>query len=54
MRIVSCTQGGGWNFEPKNGYLNFAVGVGTTTNNYMADFASQIKNSLPHIQLSSP
>ena len=43
MRIVSCTQGGGWNFEPKNGYLNFAVGVGTTTNNYMADFASQIK-----------
>lgn len=43
MRIVSCTQGGGWNFEPKNGYLNFAVGVGTTTNSYMADFASQIK-----------
>ena len=37
-RLLSCTEGGGWNLEPggensSNG-MNFAVGTGTTSNTY--------------------
>lgn len=37
-RLLSCTEGGGWNLEPggensANG-MNFAVGTGTTSNSY--------------------
>lgn len=33
-RIVSCTEGGGWNFEPSNGKMNFAMGTGASSNTY--------------------
>lgn len=39
-RLASCTEGGGWNFESMSGALNFAVGVGATSNTYMTNFTS--------------
>lgn len=33
-RAISCTDGGGWNFEPSSGKMNFACGTGTSTNVY--------------------
>lgn len=33
-RAISCTEGGGWNFEPSSGKLNFAMGTGATSNTY--------------------
>ena len=33
-RAISCTEGGGWNFEPSSGKVNFAVGTGTSSNTY--------------------
>lgn len=44
MRLISCTEGGGWNFEPKSEGLNFAVGVGETSNTYTDAFSSQTIN----------
>ena len=44
MRLISCTEGGGWNFEPSNGGLNFSLGVGETSNTYTAAFSSQTIN----------
>lgn len=46
MRLISCTEGGGWNLEPhgdsaENG-MCFAVGTGTTSNSYL-NAVSQIK-----------
>lgn len=34
MRAISCTEGGGWNFEPGGDYIRFACGTGTTSNTY--------------------
>lgn len=34
VRPVSCTQSGGWNFESSNGYIQFPVGTGTSSNTY--------------------
>ena len=35
MRLVSCTESGGWNFEPaSNGSIAFAIGTGATSNTY--------------------
>ena len=39
-RIGSCTEGGGWNFEPMSGAMNFALGVGASSNVYMTNFTS--------------
>ena len=39
-RLASCTEGGGWNFEPMSGAMNFALGVGTSSNVYMTNFTS--------------
>ena len=39
-RIASCTEGGGWNFEPTSGGMNFALGVGASSNAYMNNFTS--------------
>lgn len=33
-RAISCTEGGGWNFEPASGKMNFAVGTGESSNTY--------------------
>lgn len=33
-RLISCTEGGGWNFEPVSGKIHFAIGTGSTSNTY--------------------
>jgi len=33
-RLMSCTEGGGWNFEPASGKMNFACGTGASSNVY--------------------
>ena len=33
-RLVSCTEGGGWNFEPNGGKMGFAMGTGASSNTY--------------------
>lgn len=33
-RFISCTEGGGWNFEPSGNNIHFAIGTGTTSNTY--------------------
>lgn len=33
-RLLSCTEGGGWNFEPSGGYLQFSIGTGQSSNVY--------------------
>ena len=34
-RLISCTEGGGWNFEPvSGGKIHFALGTGNTSNTY--------------------
>ena len=33
-RLISCTEGGGWNFEPSSSKIHFAIGTGTTSNAY--------------------
>lgn len=34
MRALSCTEGGGWNFEPASSKMNFACGTGASSNTY--------------------
>jgi hypothetical protein len=34
MRAISCTEGGGWNFEPQSSKMSFACGTGTSSNAY--------------------
>lgn len=47
-RFLSCTEWGGWNFEPGNaGLLNFSIGTGTTSNSYVASpTTGTLKSSL--------
>lgn len=34
-RLISCTEGGGWNFEPASGgKIHFSLGTGNTSNTY--------------------
>ena len=33
-RLISSTEGGGWNFEPSSGKMNFAMGTGVSSNTY--------------------
>lgn len=33
-RLISCTEGGGWNFEPASGKIHFSMGTGNTSNTY--------------------
>lgn len=49
-RLISCTEGGGWNLEPSgdsssNG-MNFAVGTGTTSNSYHSATSNIIVKNL--------
>lgn len=34
MRAISCTESGGWNFEPSSSKMNFACGTGESSNTY--------------------
>lgn len=34
QRMISCTEGGGWNFEPGSSKMRFACGTGATSNTY--------------------
>ena len=33
-RLISCTEGGGWNFEPSSGKMCFTCGTGASSNVY--------------------
>lgn len=41
-RAISCTEGGGWNFEPASGCMSFALGYGETSNTYSPTFSTQV------------
>lgn len=45
-RLASCTEGGGWNFEPSNGKMNFAMGTGASSNTYKSATSSRTLASL--------
>lgn len=50
MRALSCTDTGGWNFEPNSGKMCFAMGTGSTSNSYKnavgtTTFNSMVNNS---------
>lgn len=47
MRLVSCAESGGWNFEPNDG-MQFSVGTGTSSNTY-----KRVKDSTALSSLSS-
>lgn len=47
MRLASCTDSGGWNFEPSGG-MQFSVGTGTSSNTYKS-----VKDSTALSSLSS-
>ncbi len=34
MRAISCTEGGGWNFEPSSSKMCFVLGTGASSNTY--------------------
>lgn len=46
MRLASCTEGGGWNFEPSSGYVQFAMGTGASENTYKSVKSSVLFSSL--------
>ena len=33
-RLISCTESGGWNFEPSSSKIRFAIGTGANSNTY--------------------
>lgn len=41
-RAISCTESGGWNFQPVSGHMNFALGYGETSNTYTPHFSTQV------------
>lgn len=45
MRIASCTEVGGWNFEPGSGYLRFVLGTGTDSNVYKTAISKTLLKS---------
>jgi hypothetical protein len=45
-RMASCTEGGGWNFEPGSGKMNFAMGTGVSSNTYKSVLSTQELASL--------
>ena len=45
-RIGSCTEGGGWNFEPGSSKMNFAMGTGVSSNTYKSVLSTQTLASL--------
>lgn len=45
-RLASCTEGGGWNFEPSSSKMNFAMGTGASSNTYKSATSSRTLASL--------
>ena len=45
-RLMSCTEGGGWNFEPSSNKINFACGTGVSANTYKSATATTTWASL--------
>ena len=45
-RIASCTEGGGWNFEPNSGKIQFPIGTGASANTYQRALSSRTLASL--------
>lgn len=45
-RLISCTEGGGWNFEPGSGKMNFALGTGASSNTYKSALSTRTLASL--------
>ena len=41
-RAISCTESGGWNFEPVSGCMSFALGYGETSNTCTPSFSTQV------------
>ena len=39
-RAISCTESGGWNFEPASGAMRWAVGTGASSNTYITTCTS--------------
>ena len=48
MRLASCTESGGWNFEPTSNGIQFSIGTGTSSNTYKS-----VKDSTALSSLSS-
>lgn len=46
MRLASCTEGGGWNFEPNSSAMYFALGTGTDANTYKGARSSTLLANL--------
>jgi hypothetical protein len=51
-RLLSCTEGGGWNFEPSSNKIAFSIGTGSSSNIYKtvlsATTLSQLGNKWHH------
>ena len=45
-RLASCTEGGGWNFEPSSSKMNFAMGTGVSSNTYKSALSTRTLASL--------
>ena len=45
-RLLSCTEGGGWNFQPASGKIRFAYGIGTSSNTYYRATSTTTLSSL--------
>ena len=45
-RAISCTEGGGWSFEPSGGKMNFACGTGASSNTYKSVVSTTTLTSL--------
>ena len=49
-RLLSCTEGGGWNFEPcfppGGGRMNFAMGTGASSNTYKSASGTTVLSTL--------
>ena len=46
-RALSCTEGGGWNFEIQNGKLFFQIGTGASSNTYAGVSATTPLTNIP-------
>ena len=51
-RLISCTEGGGWNFEPSSDKIAFSIGTGSSSNTYKTVLStttlSQLGNKWHH------
>ena len=45
-RMFSCTEGGGWNFEPSSSKMHFSIGTGVSANTYTSVTSNRTLASL--------